>query len=121
MPPGAIRFAVMAKLSTCEHGRRISSSIGVAQPKDTAKWGYLSELHEFGLTKERSGELAEDLAASMLGTTLGIELDPESAWIEREQIYKASGLIVRTSNITQTATGKDGFWTTVVALAVFIS
>lgn len=120
MAPGSIRYAVMAKLDTNEHGRRVAASIGIAQPKDKKKWGYLSELHEYGLTKNACGDLSEDLAASMLGTTLGIELDPEKDWVEREQAYKASGLIVRTTNITQTATGSDGLWTTVVALAVFI-
>ena len=120
LTPGAVRYAVMAKLSTNEHGRRIAASIGVAQPRDNKKWGYLSELHEFGMTKQDCGDHAEDLAASMLGTTLGIELDPDKAWIEREQLYKATGLIVRTRNVTQTATGKDGVWTTVVALAILL-
>ena len=56
----------------------------------------------------------------MLATTLGIEFNAEMAWEEREQIYKASGHIFRTTHITQSAEGnKDGLWTTVVALAVF--
>ena len=118
--PGSIRFTVIARIDTDEHGRRIAASIGIAQPKESDKWGYLSEVHEYGFTQRESAEIAEDLAASMLGTTLGIELDPDKAWVEREQIYKATGLIVRTSNITQTATGKRGLWTTVVSMAVFI-
>lgn len=45
---------------------------------------------------------------------------PEKAWDEREQIYKMSGKIVRTMNVTQSAKGnKDGLWTTVFAAAVF--
>ena len=52
---------------------------------------------------------------------MGIEFDPDLNWDEREQIYKMSGKIIRTSNITQSAIGnKDGFWTTVVAAAVFV-
>jgi hypothetical protein len=84
--------------------------------------GYLSEHHSFGETDERAGEYAEDLAASMLATTLGIESNPELDWDEREQIFKMSGKIVRTTNITQSAVGnKDGLWTTVFAAAVFIN
>jgi Pyruvoyl-dependent arginine decarboxylase (PvlArgDC) len=84
--------------------------------------GYLSEHHSFGETDEKAGEYAEDLAASMLATTLGIEFNPELDWDEREQIFKMSGKIVRTTNITQSAVGnKDGLWTTVFAAAVFIN
>ncbi|MFC1513997.1 pyruvoyl-dependent arginine decarboxylase [candidate division KSB1 bacterium] len=120
MKPGAIRFAVLSEISTNEHGRKIAASIGIALPKDREKWGYLSEVHEYGLTKKDCGDMSEDLAASMLGTTLGIEIDPNKAWSEREQLYKATGLIVRATNVTQVASGKSGLWTTVVAMAVFI-
>src|ERR1051326_8356231 len=62
------------------------------------------------------------VAASMLATTLGIEFNPELDWDEREQIFKMSGKIVRTTNITQSAIGnKDGLWTTVFAACVFIN
>jgi arginine decarboxylase len=64
--------------------------------------------------------MAEDLAADMLGTTIGLEVDPDQAWSEKEQVYKASGLIIRTSNITQTARGQTGLWTTTVAIAVLL-
>jgi arginine decarboxylase len=120
MVPGSIRFAVLARIDTSEPHRQIAASIGVAQPKEQDKWGYLSEVHEYGLTNRESGDMAEDLAASMLGTTLGIEINPDEAWVEREKLYKATGLIVHTTNITQTASGKMGYWTTAVALAVFI-
>jgi hypothetical protein len=53
---------------------------------------------------------------------VGIEFNPEMDWDEREQIFKMSGKIVRTTNITQSAVGnKDGLWTTVFAAAVFIN
>jgi len=118
--PGAIRYAVVSRIDTDEHGRHIAASIGLAKPKDPTKWGYLSGVHEYGYTQRESADMAEDLAASMLGTTLGIEIDPDKAWSEREKLYKATGLIIHTSNITQTASGKAGMWTTAVALAVFI-
>src|SRR6185437_8183051 len=55
-------------------------------------------------------------------TTLGIEFDPDTAWDERENLFKMSGKIVRTSNITQSAIGnKDGLWTTVFAACAFVN
>ena len=92
----------------------------MAIPADPEQHGYLSEHHAYGETEEKAGEYAEDLAASMLATTLGIEFNSDIAWDEREQLFKMSGKIVRTSNITQSAVGnKDGLWTTVFAAAVF--
>jgi arginine decarboxylase len=121
LAPGAIRYTVISRIDTNEHGRRIAASIGIAQPKEESNWGYLSEVHDYGYTLHESADMAEDLAASMLGTTLGIDVDPDRAWVEREKLYKATGLIIRTSHITQTASGKSGFWTTAVAMAVFIT
>lgn len=118
--PGQITFCVMARNETNEPNRLIASAIGVAVPKNSNKYGYLSEHHSFGEIAKKSGEYAEDLAATMLATTLGVEFDPEKAWQEREQIYKASGNIFKTMNIVQSAEGnKDGLWTTVIAAVVF--
>ena len=118
--PGSIAFCVMARTDTNEHGRLIASSIGMAVPKDKNNWGYLSEVHGHGMNEKQAGEMAEDLAAEMLGTTLGLEVDPNTAWSEREQVYKSTGLIIRTSNITQAARGQKGVWTTTVAIAMFL-
>jgi arginine decarboxylase len=120
--PGEIVFAVYDRESNNEPNRLIAASVGLAIPSDSSMHGYLSEHHSFGETDEKAGEYAEDLAASMLATTLGIEFNPELDWDEREQIFKMSGKIVRTTNITQSAVGnKDGLWTTVFAAAVFIN
>ena len=121
LPAGSVIPAVMARNSTNEPNRLVSASIGVAIPNDPNQYGYLSEHHPFGETDEKAGEYAEDLAATMLATTLGIEFNPETSWDEREQLFKASGQIIRTTNFTQSAIGnKDGLWTTVVAVAVLI-
>lgn len=121
LAPGEVIFVVYARNETNEPNRLIAASVGVAIPADFAQHGYLSEHQSFGENDEKAGDYAEDLAASMLATTLGIEFDPNQAWDEREQIYKMSGKIVRTSNITQSAIGnKDGLWTTVFAAGVFI-
>jgi arginine decarboxylase len=119
--PGEVVFVVYARNATNEPNRLVAASVGVAIPADANQHGYLSEHHSFGETDEKSGEYAEDLAASMLATTLGIEFDQNSSWDEREQVYKMSGKIVRTTNITQSAVGnKEGLWTTVFSAAVFI-
>lgn len=120
LKPGQVVFAVYDRNETSEPNRLIAASVGVAIPADVEQHGYLSEHRAFGENDQKAGDYAEDLAASMLATTLGIEFDPNQAWDEREQLYKMSGKIVRTSNITQTAIGnKDGLWTTVFASAVF--
>ncbi len=118
--PGQISYCVMARSDTNEHGRLIASSIGIAVPKDRNKWGYISEVHGHGMNQPEAADMAEDLAADMLGTTLGLEVDPDKAWSEKEQVYKASGLIIRTSNITQTARGQKDLWTTTVAIAMLL-
>jgi len=118
--PGSICYCVMARSDTNEHGRLIASSIGVAVPKDKNKWGYLSEVHAQGMTQNEAADMSEDLAAGMLGTTLGIEVDPDKAWSEKEQQYKTSGLIIRTTSITQAARGIRDLWTTTVAIAMFL-
>src|SRR3972149_473962 len=120
--PGEIVFAVYDRENTNEPNRLIAASVGLAIPADPSMHGYLSEHHAFGETDEKAGEYAEDLAASMLATTLGIEFNSELDWDEREQIFKMSGKIVRTTNITQSAIGnKEGLWTTVFAAGVFIN
>ncbi len=122
LKPGGITFVVMARNSTNEPNRLISAAIGVAVPKEKDNYGYLSEHHAFGETAKKSGEYAEDLAATMLASTLGIPFDPDQAWDERKQVYKASEHIFKTRNICQSAQGnKDGLWTTVLASAVFIT
>ncbi len=121
LKPGEIVFCVMAKNATKEPNRLIASSIGCAVPAEKDQYGYLSEHHPFGETDEKAADYAEDLAATMLATTLGVDFDPNTAWDEREKVYKLSGKIVNTTNVTQSAQGnKDGLWTTVVTLAIFV-
>jgi len=120
LTPGEISFSVLARSDTNEHGRMIASSVGIAVPKDRNKWGYLSEVHGCGRNQQDAADMAEDLAAEMLGTTLNIEVDPNQDWSEKEQVYKSTGLIIRTSSIVQAARGKKGLWTTAVAIAMFI-
>lgn len=118
--PGEIVFLVLARNSTNEPHRLMASSIGVAIPSKKSDYGFLAEHHSYGQTDEDAGEYAEDLAATMLATTMGIPFNVSAAWDEREQVFKASGRIFRTTNVTQSAIGEKGLWTSVVAGAVFI-
>ena len=118
--PGEITFVMLARNATREPNRLIAASVGLAVPS-TKTYGYISEHHAYGQTEEAAGDYAEDLAATMLATTMGISFDPAKAWKEREQLFKSSGLIIRTSHVAQSAEGdKNGLWTSVVAAAVLI-
>ena len=56
----------------------------------------------------------------MLSTIQGVEFGGETTWDQKEEIWKLSGKIVRAANITQSAIGMEGVWTTTVAAAVFL-
>jgi len=121
MQAGQITFVVLAEASTNEPSRLVGAGIGLAQPAQGEQYGYISEHHGFGMTEDRLGDFVEDMAATMLATTLGIEFNPETAYDERKEIYKMSGKIVRTRATVQTAEGdKNGLWTTVVSAAVML-
>jgi len=91
-----------------------------AIPADKRAYGYISEHHAFGQTQRQAGDYAEDLAAGMLASTLGIDFDVDESWDEKKEIFKISGKIVRTRNVTQSAIVRNGGYTTVVAAAVFV-
>jgi len=119
--PGQIVHCVLARQDTNEPNRLIAASIGLARPADKDRYGYLSEHHSYGETAKKAGDYAEDLAATMLATTLGIEFDAERAWNEREQVFRMEKTILKTRNVVQSAEGhKKGVWSTVVACGVFI-
>ncbi len=121
LKPGQILYVVMSENATNEPHRLVAASVGVAIPKDRSQYGYLSEHHSFGQTDKLAGDYAEDLAASMLATILGIEFDPNKSYDERKDVWRLSNEIVMTRNVTQSAIGdKDGLWTSVVAAAVFV-
>jgi len=118
---GQITFIVLARESTNEPNRLISAAIGLAHPKDNKQYGYISEHHAFGETLKKSADFAEDLAATMLASTLGIELNPDVAWDERKQAYKIGKRLFVSRSLAQSARGhKDGLWTTVISGAVML-
>lgn len=118
--PGEIVFCVFGKNQSNENRRMIAASVGLAIPANKEEYGYLSEHHSFGETKTEAGDYAEDLAASMLAQSLGEEFDVDADWDEKKEIFRISGKIIRTRNITQTAVCRKNGWTTVLAAAVFV-
>lgn len=121
LSPGQIVYVVMSENSTNEPHRLVASSVGMAIPKDSSYYGYLSEHHSFGETDSLAGEYAEDLAAYMLATILEAPFDPDKSYDEQKDIWKISGHVVKTTNVTQSTVGdKNGLWTTVITALVFV-
>ena len=120
--PGMITFCVMARCSSNEPRRLIAASVGSAIPAEEDMYGYLSEHHAYGQTDETAGDYAEELAARMLASTLGLpDFDETKNWDEVKKEYRMSDKIVKTGNTTQsTIIDPAGNWSTVVAAAVFL-
>lgn len=119
--PGQIVFCVMAETRTNEPNRLAGAGVGLALPADNSKHGYIAEHHGFGMTQRVCADYVEDMAATMLAQTQGIDLDPDKAYIERKDIYRAKGLIVKTRAVVQTVEGdRKGWWTTALAAAVLL-
>lgn len=120
LKPGEITYCVLARCDTDEPNRLLGAGVGLAVPGSGHHYGYISEYHGYGMIKKNCIDLVEDMAATMLATTLGIEFDPDKAYDERKEIYRMSGKIVHTRAEVKTAKGDNqGRWTTVVAAAVF--
>lgn len=121
LEPGQIVHVVISESATAEPNRLIAASVGVAIPRDRTTFGYLSEHHAYGQTAKFAADYAEDLAAEMLATVLGVEFNPDSSWDEKREIWKVADVIFKTKEVTQSAIGnKDGLWTTVIAAAVLL-
>ena len=120
LTPGAITYCVMSRCCTNEPKRLLAASVGCAIPADKASYGYISEHHAYGQNEKQAGDYAEDLAAAMLASTLGIDFDVNESWDEKKEIFKISSKIVRTLNVTQSTICKDNKYTTVIAVAVFV-
>ena len=120
--PGQIVHCVMARQDTNEPNRLIAASIGLARPADPKRYGYLSEHHSYGETAKKAGDYAEDLAATMLATTLGIEFDAGDG-VERARAGLQDGKDDARRRVTSCRAprgARSGKWSTVVALGVFI-
>jgi arginine decarboxylase len=121
LSPGQVTFCVLAETSSNEPHRLVGSSIGCAIPTDAQQHGYLSEHHSYGWNEQKCGDYAEDLAAFMLASTLGLVDENAVKWDENKNEWRISDKIVRTSNETVVAeVHEDGRWTTTIAAAVLL-
>ncbi|HEV2193599.1 MAG TPA: pyruvoyl-dependent arginine decarboxylase [Nitrosopumilaceae archaeon] len=119
--PGSVQFVIYSRQQSNEPHRLMAASVGIAEPADKSKYGYLSEYESFGETEKEAGDYAEDIAAQMLASSLGVKFDIDKSWDEKRKQWKISGEIYKTRNITQSAVGDPkGHWTTVFAAAVLI-
>lgn len=132
--PGEIVHCVLSRAETDEPGRRIASAIGMAFPAAEAwergQHGYISECHQVGMTVQQASDLAEDQAAEMLASLMGVEsVNWTTFWDPKKDVYSVKGRPVKTKSICQSAvgaplSGPDGWigetWTTVIAAAVFV-
>jgi len=93
----------------------------VSLPADPSMYGYLSEHHSYGQTEQEAGDYAEDLAAGMLATVLGVPFDLDRDYLERREQYRVGGHIVDTTSISMSAVSDEqGRWTTVICAAVLL-
>jgi arginine decarboxylase len=80
----------------------------------------ISEHHAFGQIEQQAGDYAEDLAAAMLASTLGIAFNIDESWDEKKETFKINGKIDGTRNIMQSSIVKNQGYTTVITAAVFV-
>ena len=121
---GQVIDCIFVKEQTNEPNRLIAVSIGLAIPSyngGVQECGYILGYNKEGMNADEIGDYVEDRAATNLASKLGLEFDLDTAWNEREQYFKASGKIFKTSNYTQSAEGdKNGLWTSVLVAAIYL-
>lgn len=119
--PGQILHVVMSREQTCEPHRVLGASIGIARPTDSTLHGFIAEYGTFRKTGPEIASRAEDLAATMLASTLGIEFDESLDAADLADALQADGRVGHREAICAWAEGDaGGRWTVVVAAAVFI-
>ena len=101
LQPGQITYVVLAEISTNEPSRLVGAAVGLALPAEGHQYGYISEHHCYGMIEPKLRDFVEDMAATMLATTLGIEFDPETAYDQRKETYRMSGQIIQTRPATR--------------------
>lgn len=121
LQPGQILHVVLSREESNEPHRVLGASIGIARPADRSQHGFIAEHGAFGLPEPEIASHAEDLAVTMLASTMGVEFDENLDAQGRATALKARGLIAHQDAIAAVAQGDaEGRWTVVVAAAVFI-
>jgi arginine decarboxylase len=120
--PGQITFAIMAQSMTSEPGQIITAGIGMAQPKDKTKHGFLTELEEIiGRTPEDVEQDVIEMAIENLITQSNPKFDGEKVFRKGKKNYEVEGQDILVDSIVESAKGAEkNQFTIVIALAVFI-
>ena len=122
LQPGQITFAIMAQSMTNEPGQMVTAGIGMAQPKDKTKHGFLTEVEEIiGRTPEDVEQDVIEMAIENLITQWNPKFDGEKVFRKGKQNYTIEGEDILVDSIVESAQGAEkNQYTVVVVLAVFI-
>jgi len=120
--PGQITFAVIAQSQTNEPGQRVVAGIGMAQPKDTSLYGYLTEVEQaIGRTDEDVEEDVIEMALENLVTEWNPKFEGEKFYRKGKKNYKFEGRSISVDSLVQSAEGEEqNKYTVVIVAAVFI-
>ena len=78
----------MSRCCSNELGRLLAAAVGCAVPADKRAYGYISEHYAFGQNGLQAVDYAEDFAAAMLASTLGIDSNVDESWDEKREIFR---------------------------------
>ena len=92
LKPGSIVHCVLARNDANEPHRLMAAAVGTALPVDGENYGYISEHHSFGEEEIIAGNYAENLVATMLATSLGIEFDAEMAGMRENRCIRQAAI-----------------------------
>jgi arginine decarboxylase len=121
LKPGQILHVVISREQTCEPHRILGAAIGIARPTDRSLHGFIAEYNSLEKTGPEIASHAEDLAVTMLASTLGVEIDEALGTRTRADALSIDGRVEHHDAICAATEGDaDGRWTVVVAAAVFI-
>lgn len=116
--PGEITFCVMSRSEVYGDGtdQSICSAVGLAIPKGQERFGYIFEHHTENVSQEDTEKEATDWAAMLLASSMDNSLDmsrPDA--IPTEMMDNIDQLCM-----AESASSRQGEWTTVVAAAIYI-
>ncbi|MHA1796851.1 MAG: pyruvoyl-dependent arginine decarboxylase, partial [Candidatus Helarchaeota archaeon] len=115
---GQIVHCVMSVNQSNVIDDKILASIGIAVPKEKHH-GYIAEYHSTNQDDKIANERAEEMAAIMLATTLGLDFNEDKEFKEIRESLLNGGKIQNIECSTSSAVVKKG-WYCVLAAVVFI-
>lgn len=118
---GQILHVVMSRHQCQDPERLVGAGIGIARPQDPSRHGFVAEYAALDENEAQVGARSRDLAATMLGTSLGLGMDASTPG-ERAEMLRRSGLVASTDSICRVARSDPrGRWTCVVACCVLLT